>query len=197
MFLFYCEQERVLQVCTYSGSSSDTETEPEGTGSTLGPRTLINRAKKSDSGLAEHFITKSFWYLSFCPLSPPPPYFLFNKFLRPQSTRMRRPWREAVWRNLCQSWTTTNTMCSHIWRRTAGGFPSTTCCTRSHPLMAKQETDSVWVLKQLIVHSWLVLLIKDALQACCWFLSRILSVITHSYNIQEAAQAVIFNTLHT
>ncbi|XP_070711674.1 nck-associated protein 5-like [Pempheris klunzingeri] len=39
--------ERVLQVCTYSGSSSDTETEPEG--STLSPRTLINRAKKSDS----------------------------------------------------------------------------------------------------------------------------------------------------
>ncbi|XP_045915760.1 nck-associated protein 5-like isoform X2 [Micropterus dolomieu] len=43
--------ERALQVCTYSGSSSDTETEPEGTGSTLGSpqRTLINRAKKSDS----------------------------------------------------------------------------------------------------------------------------------------------------
>ncbi|XP_044044553.1 nck-associated protein 5-like isoform X3 [Siniperca chuatsi] len=43
--------ERALQVCTYSGSSSDTETEPEGTGSTLGSpqRTLINRAKQSDS----------------------------------------------------------------------------------------------------------------------------------------------------
>nr|XP_046238558.1 nck-associated protein 5-like isoform X3 [Scatophagus argus] len=44
-------RERALQVCTYSGSSSDTETEPEGTGSTLGSpqRTLIYRAKKSDS----------------------------------------------------------------------------------------------------------------------------------------------------
>ncbi|XP_070813790.1 nck-associated protein 5-like isoform X2 [Chaetodon trifascialis] len=43
--------ERALQVCTYSGSSSDTETEPEGTGSTLvsPQRTLIYRAKKSDS----------------------------------------------------------------------------------------------------------------------------------------------------
>ncbi|XP_051283477.1 nck-associated protein 5 isoform X2 [Dicentrarchus labrax] len=43
--------ERALKVCTYSGSSSDTETEPEGTRSTLGSpqRTLINRAKKSDS----------------------------------------------------------------------------------------------------------------------------------------------------
>lgn len=78
MFFFYCEQERVLQVCTYSGSSSDTETEPEGTGSTLGPRTLINRAKKSDSGLAEHFITKWFWYLSFCPFPPPLIFYLTN-----------------------------------------------------------------------------------------------------------------------
>ncbi|XP_027147179.1 nck-associated protein 5 isoform X4 [Larimichthys crocea] len=43
--------ERALQVCTYSGSSSDTETELEGTGSTLvsPQRTLIYRAKKSDS----------------------------------------------------------------------------------------------------------------------------------------------------
>lgn len=40
--------ERALQVCTYPGSSSDTETEPEGTGS-LPQRTLINRSKKSDS----------------------------------------------------------------------------------------------------------------------------------------------------
>lgn len=117
----------------------------------------------------------------------------YNKFLRPQSTRTRRPWREAVWRNPCQSWTTTNTMCFHIWRRTAGGFPSTTCCTKSHPLMAKQETDSAWVLKQLIVHSWSVLLIKYALQACCWFLSSILLVIIRSYDIQEAAHAVMFN----
>nr|XP_020456342.1 nck-associated protein 5-like isoform X2 [Monopterus albus] len=44
-------KERVLLVCTYSGSSSDTETEPEGTGSTLGSpqRTLISRTKKRDS----------------------------------------------------------------------------------------------------------------------------------------------------
>ncbi|XP_067439453.1 nck-associated protein 5-like isoform X3 [Thunnus thynnus] len=43
--------ERALQVCTYSGSSSDTETEPEGTGSTLGSpqRTLINRTKRNDT----------------------------------------------------------------------------------------------------------------------------------------------------
>ncbi|XP_071320436.1 nck-associated protein 5-like isoform X2 [Trachinotus anak] len=43
--------ERALRVCTYSGSSSDTETELEGTGSTLGSpqRTLVNRTKKSDS----------------------------------------------------------------------------------------------------------------------------------------------------
>ncbi|KAM9836193.1 nck-associated protein 5-like [Aulostomus maculatus] len=44
--------ERALRVCTYSGSSSsDTETEPQGTGSTLGSphRTLINRTKKNDS----------------------------------------------------------------------------------------------------------------------------------------------------
>uniref|UniRef100_UPI0037E8F42B nck-associated protein 5-like n=1 Tax=Semicossyphus pulcher TaxID=241346 RepID=UPI0037E8F42B len=41
--------ERALQVCTYSGSSSDSEADPEG--STLGSpqRTLVNRAKKSDS----------------------------------------------------------------------------------------------------------------------------------------------------
>lgn len=52
-----CEQERALKVCTYSGSSSDTETEPEGTRSTLSSpqRTLIYRAKKSDSGLVESF----------------------------------------------------------------------------------------------------------------------------------------------
>ena len=53
------EQERALQVCTYSGSSSDTETELEDTGSTLGSpqRTLIHRAKKRDSGAFEscHF----------------------------------------------------------------------------------------------------------------------------------------------
>ncbi|XP_051797840.1 nck-associated protein 5 isoform X3 [Acanthochromis polyacanthus] len=43
--------ERALRVCTYSGSSSDTETEHEGSGSTLGSpqRTLISRTKKSDS----------------------------------------------------------------------------------------------------------------------------------------------------
>ncbi|KAK2857079.1 hypothetical protein Q5P01_005814 [Channa striata] len=43
--------ERALRVCTYPGSSSNTETEPEGTGSTLvsPQRTLINRTKKSDS----------------------------------------------------------------------------------------------------------------------------------------------------
>ncbi|XP_069020027.1 nck-associated protein 5-like isoform X2 [Embiotoca jacksoni] len=43
--------ERALRVCTYSGSSSDTETELEVTGSTLSSpqRTLINRPKKSNS----------------------------------------------------------------------------------------------------------------------------------------------------
>ncbi|XP_062270498.1 nck-associated protein 5-like [Scomber scombrus] len=43
--------ERALRVCTYSGSSSDTETEPEGPGSTLGSpqRTLINRTKKNEA----------------------------------------------------------------------------------------------------------------------------------------------------
>ncbi|XP_059183874.1 nck-associated protein 5-like [Centropristis striata] len=40
--------ERALKVCTYSGSSSDTETEPEGMGSSP-QRTLINRSKKVDS----------------------------------------------------------------------------------------------------------------------------------------------------
>ncbi|XP_068575555.1 nck-associated protein 5-like isoform X2 [Cebidichthys violaceus] len=40
--------ERALQVCTYSGSSSDTETEPERTGNSP-QRTLINRFKRSDS----------------------------------------------------------------------------------------------------------------------------------------------------
>ncbi|KAL3045930.1 hypothetical protein OYC64_014059 [Pagothenia borchgrevinki] len=40
--------ERALQVCTYSGSSSDTETEPEETGRPP-QRTLILRSKKSDS----------------------------------------------------------------------------------------------------------------------------------------------------
>lgn len=51
-----CVQERALRVCTYSGSSSDTETEPDGTGSSLGSqqRTLVNRIKKSDSGLAKN-----------------------------------------------------------------------------------------------------------------------------------------------
>lgn len=126
--------------------------------------------------------------------SPPPLFSHSNKSFRPQSTTTRRPWREAVWRNPCQSWTTTNTMCFHIWRRTAGGFPSTTCCTKSHPSMAKQETGSAWVLKQLIVHSWSVLLVKYALQACCWFLSNIFLVIIHSHDIQEAAQTVIFNS---
>lgn len=49
-----CVQERALRVCTYSGSSS--ETEPDGTGSSLGSqqRTLVNRIKKSDSGLAKN-----------------------------------------------------------------------------------------------------------------------------------------------
>ncbi|XP_031708260.1 nck-associated protein 5-like isoform X2 [Anarrhichthys ocellatus] len=40
--------ERALQVCMYSGSSSDTETEPERTGNSP-QRTLINRSKKRDS----------------------------------------------------------------------------------------------------------------------------------------------------
>lgn len=193
------EQERVLRVCTYSGSSSDTETEPEGTGSTLGSpqRTLINRTKKNDAGLVEictvtkwcfNFVTwkhrkhsftityfiktvlhenlnriwvaleayfvktllriidcKSVWGKIF--------FIITNVFISSQSTRMKRPWREAAWRNPCPSWTTTNMICSRIWRRTAGGFPSTTCCTKSHRSMAKQETDSVWVLKQLVVYS--------------------------------------------
>lgn len=60
------EQERVLRVCTYSGSSSDTETEPEGTGSTLGSpqRTLINRTKKNDAGLVE-ICTVTKWCFNF------------------------------------------------------------------------------------------------------------------------------------
>ncbi|KAK1876622.1 hypothetical protein KUDE01_001945, partial [Dissostichus eleginoides] len=41
-------RERALQVCTYSGSSSDTETEPEETGRPP-QRTLILRSKNSDS----------------------------------------------------------------------------------------------------------------------------------------------------
>ncbi|XP_028983706.1 nck-associated protein 5-like isoform X2 [Betta splendens] len=47
----YMHSERALRVCTYSGSSSETETEREGTGSTLASpqRTLIHRAKRSDS----------------------------------------------------------------------------------------------------------------------------------------------------
>uniref|UniRef100_A0A8C2WT49 NCK associated protein 5 n=2 Tax=Cyclopterus lumpus TaxID=8103 RepID=A0A8C2WT49_CYCLU len=40
--------ERALQVSTYSGSGSDTETEPERTGSSP-QRTLVNRSKKRDS----------------------------------------------------------------------------------------------------------------------------------------------------
>ncbi|KAM4602061.1 nck-associated protein 5-like [Polymixia lowei] len=42
--------DRTLRVCTYSGSSSDTGTEPESAGSTLGSpqKTLINRTKKSN-----------------------------------------------------------------------------------------------------------------------------------------------------
>ncbi|KAM8722108.1 nck-associated protein 5-like isoform 2-T2 [Acanthopagrus schlegelii] len=41
--------ERALQVCTYSGSSSDTETELEENGSTLGSPQRTHRAKKRDS----------------------------------------------------------------------------------------------------------------------------------------------------
>ncbi|XP_041834861.1 nck-associated protein 5-like isoform X2 [Melanotaenia boesemani] len=43
--------EKALRACTYSGSSSDTEIELEGTGSTLTSpqRTLINRTKRADS----------------------------------------------------------------------------------------------------------------------------------------------------
>lgn len=43
----------VLQVCTYSGSSSDTETEAEGPASVLGSpqRTLVYRTRTGDSGL--------------------------------------------------------------------------------------------------------------------------------------------------
>ncbi|XP_056286745.1 nck-associated protein 5-like isoform X3 [Pseudoliparis swirei] len=40
--------ERVLQVCSYSGSGSDTETEPERTGSSP-QRTLVSRSKRRDS----------------------------------------------------------------------------------------------------------------------------------------------------
>ncbi|TNN50740.1 Nck-associated protein 5 [Liparis tanakae] len=40
--------ERVLQVCSYSGSGSDTETEPERTGSSP-QRTLVPRSKRRDS----------------------------------------------------------------------------------------------------------------------------------------------------
>ncbi|KAM7375309.1 hypothetical protein PAMA_014419 [Pampus argenteus] len=45
--------ERALRVCTYSGSSSDTETEPEGPGSTLSSpqRTLMDRTRNNDAGL--------------------------------------------------------------------------------------------------------------------------------------------------
>ncbi|KAM6893127.1 nck-associated protein 5-like isoform 2-T2 [Lycodopsis pacificus] len=50
--------ERALQVCTYSGSSSDTETEPERTGNSP-QRTLINRSKKRDSGLNEETLKRS------------------------------------------------------------------------------------------------------------------------------------------
>ncbi|KAM3857093.1 nck-associated protein 5-like [Diretmus argenteus] len=50
--------EGALRACTYSGSSSssDTETEPESTGSTLGSpqKTLVNRTKKSNSGLDQN-----------------------------------------------------------------------------------------------------------------------------------------------
>ncbi|XP_074520762.1 nck-associated protein 5-like isoform X2 [Halichoeres trimaculatus] len=41
--------ERVLQVCTYSGSSSDSEAEPEGSSLGSPQRTLVYRAKKSHS----------------------------------------------------------------------------------------------------------------------------------------------------
>ena len=148
---------------TYSGSSSDTETEPEGTGSSP-QRTLINRSKKSDSGPVENLSHQMIHEVPFSHFQSPIKIeaahfikiirliFCCNKFLRPQLTRMRRPWSEAVWRNPCWSWTTTSTIHTHIWKRTAGGFPSTSCCTRSHPWMAKQETDSVWVFKQLVVH---------------------------------------------
>lgn len=60
--------------------------------------------------------------------------------------------------------------------------------------MAKQETDSAWVLKQLIVYTSSLLLINEALLARCGFLSSILLVITPSYVIQEAAQAVVLLT---
>ena len=66
------EQERALQVCTYSGSSSDTETELEDTGSTLGSpqRTLIHRAKKRDSGAFESCHFSLLLVLFFPPLFP-------------------------------------------------------------------------------------------------------------------------------
>ncbi|XP_026157625.1 nck-associated protein 5-like isoform X2 [Mastacembelus armatus] len=53
--------ERSLRVCTYSGSSSETETEPEGTRSTLDSpqRTLLNRTKNSDSVENEDTLKRS------------------------------------------------------------------------------------------------------------------------------------------
>lgn len=160
-----CEQERALRVCTYSGSSSsDTETEPEGTGSTLGSpqKTLINRAKKNDSGMLGNcsrwmiYKAPSIVIMSFVEVGSSltkSAFFFLNSFLRSQSSRTRTPWRGEVWKNPCQSWTAINTTCSRTWRRTAGRFRSTTCCTRSRPLMGKQETGSVWVFKCLIVPS--------------------------------------------
>ncbi|XP_072235840.1 nck-associated protein 5-like isoform X2 [Leuresthes tenuis] len=41
--------ERAFEVCTYSGSSSDTETEPEGSALASPRRTLVDRAKRADS----------------------------------------------------------------------------------------------------------------------------------------------------
>ncbi|XP_041637953.1 nck-associated protein 5-like isoform X2 [Cheilinus undulatus] len=41
--------ERALQVCTYSGSSSESEAEPEGSTLSSPQKTLVNRTKKSDS----------------------------------------------------------------------------------------------------------------------------------------------------
>lgn len=71
-------------MCTYSGSSSDTETELEETGSTLGSpqRTLTHRAKKCDSGALKAAIFLSFPFVSFPPLFPS-----LTKILRPAVDR--------------------------------------------------------------------------------------------------------------
>lgn len=83
---FVCvhEQERALQVCTYSRSGSDAETEPEGPGSALGSpqRTLVYRAKEGDSGLLANPVA----FLPFVLF-----FFQADNLLRPQWTGPRRP----------------------------------------------------------------------------------------------------------